>query len=78
VTDLDAVMAIETRRLQLPLEPRQLHRLARRRVSGAEMLIDADGTPIGYFVAMPGVDEIAPAEPDRRTRCGRAAATRMC
>lgn len=57
VGDLDVVMDIETRAYGFPWSRGNfIDSLAAGYL--AEMLIDADGTPIGYFVAMPGVDEL--------------------
>ena len=57
VTDLDAVMAIEQRAYSFPWSRGNfIDSLAAG--YAAQMLLDGDGRPIGYFVAMPGVDEM--------------------
>lgn len=57
VTDLDAVMAIEQRAYSFPwTRGNFIDSLAAG--YAAQMLLDGDGRPIGYFVAMPGVDEM--------------------
>ena len=55
---LDAVLAVESAAYRFPLDPRQLPRLARRRLPGQVLVDGSDGELLGYFVAMKGVDEM--------------------